>query len=128
MLAAGCPVVGREMLATRFPNDCTKAKRCRIHLSKRHRFAIANFKYHLLVNSSLRLDTSSCTTSLYLLRFSSQLLIAFAQLLIVMTSLLMSSSLFEASSSRHVDGMDAESRFLSISNANAIVAARSFFQ
>ncbi|KZV17952.1 hypothetical protein F511_10781 [Dorcoceras hygrometricum] len=24
VLAAGCPVVGREMLATGFPNDCTK--------------------------------------------------------------------------------------------------------
>ncbi|KZV52231.1 hypothetical protein F511_39667 [Dorcoceras hygrometricum] len=34
----------------------TKAKRCRINLSKRHRFAIANSRYHLLVNSSLRLD------------------------------------------------------------------------
>ncbi|KZV15810.1 hypothetical protein F511_30400 [Dorcoceras hygrometricum] len=33
-----------------------KAKRCRINLSKRHRFAIANSKYHLLVNSSVRLD------------------------------------------------------------------------
>ncbi|KZV20538.1 hypothetical protein F511_31692 [Dorcoceras hygrometricum] len=57
-----------------------------------------------------------------------QLLIAFAQLLIVMTSLLMSSSLFVASSSRHADVMVAESRFLSISNADVIVAARSFFQ
>ncbi|KZV22972.1 hypothetical protein F511_30653 [Dorcoceras hygrometricum] len=32
------------------------AKRCRINLCKRHRFAIAIFKYHLLANSSLRLD------------------------------------------------------------------------
>ncbi|KZV46960.1 hypothetical protein F511_23562 [Dorcoceras hygrometricum] len=30
-------------------NLSAKAKRCRIHLSKRHRFAIANFKYQLLV-------------------------------------------------------------------------------
>ncbi|KZV55333.1 F-box family protein [Dorcoceras hygrometricum] len=49
-------------------NLSVKAKHCRINLFKRHRFAIANSKYHLLVNSSLRLDTSSCTTSLYLLR------------------------------------------------------------
>ncbi|KZV34275.1 pentatricopeptide repeat-containing protein mitochondrial [Dorcoceras hygrometricum] len=34
----------------------TRAKRCRINLCKRHRFAIAISKYHLLVNSSLRLD------------------------------------------------------------------------
>ncbi|KZV53139.1 hypothetical protein F511_16474 [Dorcoceras hygrometricum] len=33
-----------------------RAKRCRINLCKRHRFAIAISKYHLLVNSSLRLD------------------------------------------------------------------------
>ncbi|KZV07003.1 hypothetical protein F511_45515 [Dorcoceras hygrometricum] len=31
-------------------------KRCRINLCKRHRFAIAISKYHLLVNSSLLLD------------------------------------------------------------------------
>ncbi|KZV30305.1 hypothetical protein F511_21313 [Dorcoceras hygrometricum] len=37
-------------------NHSVKAKRCRIHLFKRHRFAIAISKYHLLVNSSLRLD------------------------------------------------------------------------
>ncbi|KZV14145.1 pentatricopeptide repeat-containing protein mitochondrial [Dorcoceras hygrometricum] len=33
-----------------------RAKRCRINLCKRHHFAIAISKYHLLVNSSLRLD------------------------------------------------------------------------
>ncbi|KZV33284.1 hypothetical protein F511_05407 [Dorcoceras hygrometricum] len=33
-----------------------KAKRCRINLCKRHRFAIAISKNYLLVNSSLRLD------------------------------------------------------------------------
>ncbi|KZV30520.1 hypothetical protein F511_16908 [Dorcoceras hygrometricum] len=87
---AGCPVVGREMLATGFPNDwldqtmsyqliqttsfamhprlieynavaldwIAKAKRCRINLSKRHRFAIANSKYHLLVNCSCLLIPS----------------------------------------------------------------------
>ncbi|KZV16907.1 RNA-dependent RNA polymerase 6-like [Dorcoceras hygrometricum] len=33
-----------------------RAKRCRINLCKRHRFAIAISKYYLLVNSSLRLD------------------------------------------------------------------------
>ncbi|KZV40627.1 dentin sialophosphoprotein-like [Dorcoceras hygrometricum] len=33
-----------------------RAKRCRINLCKRYRFAIAISKYHLLVNSSLRLD------------------------------------------------------------------------
>ncbi|KZV54222.1 pentatricopeptide repeat-containing protein [Dorcoceras hygrometricum] len=37
-------------------NLSAKAKRCRINLSKRHRFAIANSNYHLLVNSSLRLN------------------------------------------------------------------------
>ncbi|KZV52856.1 hypothetical protein F511_35167 [Dorcoceras hygrometricum] len=37
-------------------NLSAKAKRCRINLSKRHRFAIVNSKYHLLVNSRLRLD------------------------------------------------------------------------
>ncbi|KZV50057.1 hypothetical protein F511_34369 [Dorcoceras hygrometricum] len=93
-----------------------KAKRCRIHLSKRHRFAIANFKYHLLTNSSLRLDfffqydvalTLASGSSIdwfycsfllivmsllmsssliQLLHFSSQLLIAFAQLLITVAS------------------------------------------
>ncbi|KZV30053.1 hypothetical protein F511_27062 [Dorcoceras hygrometricum] len=110
MFAAGCPVVGREKLATGFPNDwldqtmsyqliqttsfamnprlvdyitvalvwmhcssllvslerstcwflaqnhllnLTKAKRCRTNLSKRHRFAIANSKYHLLLSAEL---------------------------------------------------------------------------
>ncbi|KZV30878.1 hypothetical protein F511_10812 [Dorcoceras hygrometricum] len=46
-------------------NLSAKAKRCRINLFKRHRFAIANSKYHLLVNSSLRLDTSSSLTLLF---------------------------------------------------------------
>ncbi|KZV38927.1 hypothetical protein F511_14197 [Dorcoceras hygrometricum] len=101
--ATGCPDVDIEVLATGYTKLATgtsscewmhsnswfiiahdsqnhllnlsKAKRCRINLCKRHRFAIANFKYQLLV--VLRLDTS-CTTSLYLLRFSSQLLIALA--------------------------------------------------
>ncbi|KZV29070.1 hypothetical protein F511_16385 [Dorcoceras hygrometricum] len=36
-----------------------RAKRCRINLCKRHRFAIAISKYHLLVNSSLRLDVQA---------------------------------------------------------------------
>ncbi|KZV34217.1 hypothetical protein F511_39315 [Dorcoceras hygrometricum] len=36
-----------------------KAKRCRINLFKRHRFAIANSKYHLLVISSCLLIPSS---------------------------------------------------------------------
>ncbi|KZV18345.1 hypothetical protein F511_10714 [Dorcoceras hygrometricum] len=40
-------------------NLSAKAKRCRIYLSKRHRFAIANPKYHLLVNSSCLLIPSS---------------------------------------------------------------------
>ncbi|KZV49170.1 hypothetical protein F511_04439 [Dorcoceras hygrometricum] len=162
VLAAGFPVVGREMLATGFPNDCakpssesyegktlsyqlmqttsfcnrqlqtptagctvngyfycllvslerstcwflarnhllnlTKAKRCRFNLCKRHRFAIANFKHQLLV--VLRLDTS-CTTSLHLLRFSSQLLI------------MMTSSLLLIASSRiYADVITADSRFL----------------
>ncbi|KZV57318.1 hypothetical protein F511_24544 [Dorcoceras hygrometricum] len=66
LATAGCPVVGREMLATGFPNDCARAKRCRINLCKRHCFAIANSKYQLLV--AMRLDTSSSTTSLHLLR------------------------------------------------------------
>ncbi|KZV32161.1 carboxyl-terminal-processing peptidase 1, chloroplastic [Dorcoceras hygrometricum] len=55
-------------------NHSVKAKRCRIHLFKRHRFAIANFEYHLLVNSSFLLTPSLC-------------------LLIMLTSLLMSSLL-----------------------------------
>ncbi|KZV45549.1 dentin sialophosphoprotein-like [Dorcoceras hygrometricum] len=95
-LAAGCPVVGREMLATGFialklACDCAvvlqslakhaihqmlapaghchrkiflliliaNAKRCRSNLFKRHRFAIANFKYHLLVDISYLLIPSS---------------------------------------------------------------------
>ncbi|KZV55232.1 hypothetical protein F511_29562 [Dorcoceras hygrometricum] len=40
-------------------NLSAKAKRCRINLFKRHRFAIAIFKYQLLVNSSLRLNVLS---------------------------------------------------------------------
>ncbi|KZV30294.1 pentatricopeptide repeat-containing protein-like [Dorcoceras hygrometricum] len=100
--AAGCPVVGREKLATGFPNDwmrsnswfivahaweyccyllvslrrstcwflaqnhllnLTKAKRCRINLFERHRFAIANFKFPRLLlyrsSSNLRLFSAS---------------------------------------------------------------------
>ncbi|KZV25124.1 hypothetical protein F511_27439 [Dorcoceras hygrometricum] len=37
-------------------NHSVKAKCCRIHLFKRLRFAIAISKYHLLMNSRLRLD------------------------------------------------------------------------
>ncbi|KZV30979.1 ABC transporter G family member 11-like [Dorcoceras hygrometricum] len=91
-------------------NECTccaKAKRCRINLFLRHRFAIANFKYQLLVHcSSLLIVTSLLTSStlIQLLRFSSQLLI-------VMTSLLMSSTLSapaELSSSADCDDITAD--------------------
>ncbi|KZV27280.1 hypothetical protein F511_17676 [Dorcoceras hygrometricum] len=37
-------------------NCLSQSIRFRFNLSKRHRFAIANSKYHLLVNSILRLD------------------------------------------------------------------------
>ncbi|KZV44607.1 hypothetical protein F511_41899 [Dorcoceras hygrometricum] len=47
-LATGCFSLRLDSLA--------REKRCRINLCKRHRFAIAISKYHLLVNSSLRLD------------------------------------------------------------------------
>ncbi|KZV26536.1 hypothetical protein F511_35216 [Dorcoceras hygrometricum] len=39
-------------------NLSAKAKRCRIHLSKRHRFAIANFKYHRLLPPVDKLTSS----------------------------------------------------------------------
>ncbi|KZV53983.1 hypothetical protein F511_41765 [Dorcoceras hygrometricum] len=74
-------------------NHSVKAKRCRIHLFKRHRFAIANFKYHLLVNSSLRLDFFLYDVALSLASGSSIVWIYCSFLLIVMTSLLTSSSL-----------------------------------
>ncbi|KZV57341.1 hypothetical protein F511_14942 [Dorcoceras hygrometricum] len=83
MLVAGCPVVGREMLATGFPNDW------------------------FLATGILRL-VPSCTTSLYLLRSSSQLRITdFFQ-----SAMLTSTLLHAASSSRHADVINAESRFL----------------
>ncbi|KZV49933.1 hypothetical protein F511_20691 [Dorcoceras hygrometricum] len=51
------------------------AKRCRIHLSKRHRFAIANFKYHRLVLLYLTADYDDITADVIiadpLLRFLS---------------------------------------------------------
>ncbi|KZV20702.1 mitogen-activated protein kinase kinase kinase 1-like [Dorcoceras hygrometricum] len=47
------------------------AKRCRINLFKRHRFAIANFEYARLVALKLATDCSFCMSSIYLLRFSS---------------------------------------------------------
>ncbi|KZV27838.1 hypothetical protein F511_38246 [Dorcoceras hygrometricum] len=59
-----------------------------------------------------------------LLRFFSLLIVAFALLLIVMTS----SLLLIASSSMYADVITAVSRFLSISNADVNVAARSFLQ
>ncbi|KZV52334.1 hypothetical protein F511_37706 [Dorcoceras hygrometricum] len=48
LTAAGCGIGSVHEFA--------KAKRCRINLCKRHRFAIAISKYQLLVNISLRLD------------------------------------------------------------------------
>ncbi|KZV29306.1 Tau class glutathione S-transferase [Dorcoceras hygrometricum] len=42
-------------------NLSAKVKRCRIHLSKRHRFAIANFKYHRLVVLLLTADCDDIT-------------------------------------------------------------------
>ncbi|KZV29256.1 protein furry-like [Dorcoceras hygrometricum] len=46
---------------TMFPTNetCARAKRCRINLCKRHRFAIANPKYRLLVNISFLLIVMS---------------------------------------------------------------------
>ncbi|KZV21858.1 pentatricopeptide repeat-containing protein mitochondrial [Dorcoceras hygrometricum] len=60
-LATGCiATAGSLKLSTGCVVACvwlsSWAKRCRINLCKRHRFAIAISKYHLLVNSSLRLD------------------------------------------------------------------------
>ncbi|KZV33324.1 hypothetical protein F511_41664 [Dorcoceras hygrometricum] len=49
MLAAGCPVVGFKSLRLDFPTTGAKAKRCRINLFKRRRFAIAIFEYQRLV-------------------------------------------------------------------------------
>ncbi|KZV21241.1 Nodulation receptor kinase precursor [Dorcoceras hygrometricum] len=53
----GCPDVDLEVLATAQNHllNLTKAKRCRINLFKRHRFAIANFEYARLV--ALKLAT-----------------------------------------------------------------------
>ncbi|KZV42640.1 F-box protein [Dorcoceras hygrometricum] len=54
-------------------NLSAKAKRCRINLFKRHRFAIANFKSSRLIVLKLLADSIFV---IQLLRFSSQLLIA----------------------------------------------------
>ncbi|KZV56263.1 hypothetical protein F511_29678 [Dorcoceras hygrometricum] len=80
------------------------------------------------MHCSYLLVLSLQTINRILARRQNAVVSAFAQLLIVMTSLLMSSSLFVASSSRHADVMVAESRFLSIRNADVIVSTRSFFQ
>ncbi|KZV31616.1 hypothetical protein F511_36057 [Dorcoceras hygrometricum] len=79
-------------------NLSTKAKRCRINLFKRHRFAIANSKYHLLLpaycdditDDVIIADSRSCASS---------------QLLIVMTS----SLLLIASSRIYADVITADS-------------------
>ncbi|KZV06694.1 Bipolar kinesin KRP-130 [Dorcoceras hygrometricum] len=60
--------------------NLTKAKRCRINLFKRHRFAIANSKFRLLVNSSFLLTPSSL---IQLLRFSTHLLIVMMSFLLL---------------------------------------------
>ncbi|KZV26489.1 hypothetical protein F511_12161 [Dorcoceras hygrometricum] len=101
-----------------------KAKRCRSNLFERHRFAITNSKYHLLV--VLRLDTSSSTTSLHLLRLfttadSFSFLLNVMSLLILQLHLLnsnhllivMTSSLLLIASSRmYADVITAVSQFL----------------
>ncbi|KZV20407.1 hypothetical protein F511_30637 [Dorcoceras hygrometricum] len=67
----------------------TKAKRCRIHLSKRHRFAIANF------NSCASVSTADCDDITADVIIADPALALLCQLLIVMTSLLTSSSLIQ---------------------------------
>ncbi|KZV16189.1 hypothetical protein F511_11865 [Dorcoceras hygrometricum] len=114
VLASGCLVVGREMLATGFPNDCfllvIPSQRASADL---YALALLLVFLHLMIVTSLL--TSS--TLIQLLRFSSQLLI-------VMTS----SLLLIASSRMYADVITAVSRFLSISNADVNIAARSFLQ
>ncbi|KZV31044.1 hypothetical protein F511_14984 [Dorcoceras hygrometricum] len=73
-------------------NLSAKPKRCRIHLSKRHRFAIANFKYQLLLPPVDKLTSST-------------LLLDFFQ-----SAMLTSSLLITAFSSRYADVIIADSR------------------
>ncbi|KZV20408.1 zinc finger family protein [Dorcoceras hygrometricum] len=58
------------------------SKRCRIHLSKRHRFAIANF------NSCASVSTADCDDITTDVIIADPALVLLCQLLIVMTSLL----------------------------------------
>ncbi|KZV33595.1 grr1 family protein [Dorcoceras hygrometricum] len=97
LATAGCPVVGREMLETGFPNDCAPAE------------LTSSSKCDDITADVIIADSRSCTSS---------------QLLIVMTS----SLLLIASSRIYADVITAVSRFLSISNADVNVAARSFLQ
>ncbi|KZV24075.1 hypothetical protein F511_26941 [Dorcoceras hygrometricum] len=100
-----------SVIATHRLNLIANAKRCRINLFKQHRFAIANFKYHLLVNRSLRLDTSSCTTSLYLFCLDHPSAGSTVAPCRLMMSLLMSSTLSapaELSSSADCDDITAD--------------------
>ncbi|KZV35982.1 paired amphipathic helix protein Sin3-like 4 [Dorcoceras hygrometricum] len=83
--------------------NLTKAKRCRINLSKRHRFAIANSNAPAELSSSA--DCDDITADVIIADSRS---CASSQLLIVMTSFL----LLIASSRKCADVITADSRFL----------------
>ncbi|KZV46718.1 hypothetical protein F511_37398 [Dorcoceras hygrometricum] len=87
-------------------NLSAKAKRCRIHLSKRHRFAIASIKYHRLVLSADVADVIIADHNFF------------------QSTMLTSSLLISTSSSRHADVIIADSRFLFTSTSGSFTLAQ----